>query len=108
MELALSRTAAGALVIEVQDDGPGVDPAVRPRVLEFGVTTKAAEDGPRGVGLALVARSAARLGGTRRGGRRGRPARRRAAAGRAADGSRGAGPRRRRRLRLDRARGVRA
>ncbi|WP_244961540.1 sensor histidine kinase [Clavibacter zhangzhiyongii] len=64
VELALSRTAAGALVIEVQDDGPGVDPVVRPRVLEYGVTTKAAEDGPRGVGLALVARSAARLGGT--------------------------------------------
>jgi two-component system CitB family sensor kinase len=63
VELSLCRTADGALVIEVADDGPGVDPAVRPRVLEFGVTTKTGDDGPRGVGLALVARSAARLGG---------------------------------------------
>ncbi len=63
VELSLSRTDAGALVVEVADDGPGVDPAVRPRVLEFGVTTKAGDAGPRGVGLALVARSAARLGG---------------------------------------------
>ncbi|OUE09399.1 Globin-coupled histidine kinase [Clavibacter michiganensis] len=45
------------------DDGPGVDPAMRARVLDFGVTTKTGGDGPRGVGLALVARSAARLGG---------------------------------------------
>ncbi|WP_258071766.1 sensor histidine kinase [Clavibacter michiganensis] len=63
VELSLSRTAAGALVIEVADDGPGVDPGIRARVLEFGVTTKTGGDGPRGVGLALVARSAARLGG---------------------------------------------
>jgi sensor histidine kinase regulating citrate/malate metabolism len=63
VELSLSRTESGGLVVEVADDGPGVDPAVRPRVLEFGVTTKAGDAGPRGVGLALVARSAARLGG---------------------------------------------
>lgn len=63
VELSLSRTDAGGLVVEVADDGPGVDPAVRQRVLEFGVTTKAGDAGPRGVGLALVARSAARLGG---------------------------------------------
>ncbi|WP_259338773.1 ATP-binding protein, partial [Clavibacter phaseoli] len=48
VELSLSRTDAGGLVVEVADDGPGVDPAVRPRVLEFGVTTKAGDAGPRG------------------------------------------------------------
>jgi two-component system CitB family sensor kinase len=64
VELALSRTEDGDLVIEVADDGPGVDPALGASVLEFGVTTKAGAGAARGVGLALVARSAARLGGT--------------------------------------------
>ncbi|MDA3805848.1 sensor histidine kinase [Clavibacter sp. CT19] len=64
VELSLARTDDGALLVEVADDGPGVDPAVRPRVLEFGVTTKPDAGAPRGVGLALVARTAERLGGT--------------------------------------------
>ncbi|MFT7766008.1 ATP-binding protein [Clavibacter tessellarius] len=63
VELAIARADDGALVVEVTDDGPGVDPAVRPRVLEFGVSTKPDAGAPRGVGLALVARTAERLGG---------------------------------------------
>ena len=63
VELAIARAADGALVIEVADDGPGIDPDVRPRVLEFGVTTKPDAGAPRGVGLALVARAVERLGG---------------------------------------------
>lgn len=55
------------LVVDVLDDGPGIDPAVLPRVFErFASTTRLDGDGTRryGLGLALVSEIAARHGGT--------------------------------------------
>ncbi|WRL62084.1 ATP-binding protein [Blastococcus brunescens] len=56
----------GTVLVRVDDDGPGVAPADRARVFDVGVTTKGRPDGNhgRGIGLALVARIAARRGGT--------------------------------------------
>ncbi|WP_206330590.1 sensor histidine kinase [Modestobacter sp. KNN46-3] len=56
----------GGLVVRVDDDGPGVAEADRTRVFDVGVTTKrpADADHGRGIGLALVARIAARRGGS--------------------------------------------
>ncbi len=50
-----------AIWLEVEDTGPGVDPAIRPRLFEPLVTTK-----PKGIGLglALVKRIVERHGGT--------------------------------------------
>ncbi|ROP44603.1 two-component system CitB family sensor kinase [Pseudokineococcus lusitanus] len=69
----LAEDADGVLV-QVDDDGPGVPPAERERVFEVGVSTKAgpsAVDAPgdhhgRGIGLALVRRVAHRRGGEAR------------------------------------------
>lgn len=56
----------GTVVVQVDDDGPGVAAADRARVFQVGVTTKGRPDGShgRGIGLALVARIAARRGGS--------------------------------------------
>ncbi len=54
------RAAPGAVELEVEDTGPGVDPATRPRLFEPLITTK--ERGI-GLGLALVKRIADRHGG---------------------------------------------
>ncbi|MCZ2818403.1 ATP-binding protein [Modestobacter sp. VKM Ac-2984] len=56
----------GGLVVRVDDDGPGVAEEDRARVFDVGVTTKRATDADhgRGIGLALVARIAARRGGS--------------------------------------------
>jgi sensor histidine kinase regulating citrate/malate metabolism len=48
------------LLIEVKDNGPGIDPSVRDRLFEAGATTKGAG---RGLGLAIVARLVATAGG---------------------------------------------
>jgi signal transduction histidine kinase len=52
-----SRRASttGDLVFDVTDDGQGIDPSVRDRVVEPFVTTRADGSGPgRGLGLAVV------------------------------------------------------
>ena len=58
---AVAPGAAAAVVLAVEDDGPGVDEAVRRRLFEPLVTTKARGIG---LGLALVKRVAERHGGS--------------------------------------------
>lgn len=63
------RLAAGELVLEVADSGPGVGPALIDQAFTRGWTTKpvtAAQDRPqgRGLGLSLVDGTVRRLGGT--------------------------------------------
>jgi sensor histidine kinase regulating citrate/malate metabolism len=56
---------AGEIVLEVRDDGPGIPPEAMARVFEAGWSTKpGTATGRRGLGLALVMTTAARLGGT--------------------------------------------
>ncbi|GAB7189940.1 sensor histidine kinase [Kineococcus sp. NUM-3379] len=66
--VALLRAATtqepGSLLVRVDDDGPGVSPQRRTEVFQVGVTTKSGRgQHGHGIGLALVARVAARRGG---------------------------------------------
>ncbi|QTX03776.1 ATP-binding protein [Agromyces archimandritae] len=61
IEIDLEQTP-DAVVIRVDDDGPGVAAADRDRVFDQGYSTKPG-DRPRGYGLTLVARVASRRGG---------------------------------------------
>ncbi len=54
------RSENGAVAVDVEDTGPGVDPATRPRLFEPLITTK---DRGNGLGLALCKRIAERHGG---------------------------------------------
>lgn len=55
----------GSIVIEVSDSGPGLPPLAVDRVFRRGFSTKQeGSAGRRGIGLALVAQSVERLGGT--------------------------------------------
>jgi sensor histidine kinase regulating citrate/malate metabolism len=49
--------------VTVRDSGPGVAPELAEEVFEHGFTTKAADDGQRGIGLALIRVVCARRGG---------------------------------------------
>jgi two-component system CitB family sensor kinase len=58
------RAEAEAIVVRVEDSGPGVDPANLDRVFEEGFTTKEPGSQPmRGLGLALVQQVVQRRGG---------------------------------------------
>jgi two-component system CitB family sensor kinase len=58
------RAEAEAIVVRVEDSGPGVDPANLDRVFEEGFTTKEPGSQPmRGLGLALVRQVVQRRGG---------------------------------------------
>lgn len=58
------RTDANDVVIEVQDDGPGIPEADRNRIFEPFVRLDQSDPGGAGLGLALVQRIADRHGGT--------------------------------------------
>jgi two-component system CitB family sensor kinase len=53
----------GQVRVVVRDSGPGVAPELAEEVFEHGFTTKAAADGRRGIGLALIRMVCARRGG---------------------------------------------
>ncbi|MCU1554517.1 MAG: sensor histidine kinase [Arthrobacter sp.] len=57
-------TAGSALVIAVEDSGPGIDPDAVEDVFRHGVSTKTPGPFGRGLGLALVRQAVQRLGGT--------------------------------------------
>ena len=69
VDLSVSSTR-NAVVIEVADSGPGVDPDAADDVLRHGYSTKTPGTYGRGLGLALVRQAVARLGGTLAIGRR--------------------------------------
>ena len=53
-----------AVLVEVRDSGPGVAPEIAEEVFKNGFTTKAAEQGQRGLGLALTRQTCLRRGGS--------------------------------------------
>jgi two-component system, CitB family, sensor kinase len=53
----------GHVRVVVRDSGPGVAPELAEEVFEHGFTTKAAADGQRGIGLALIRMVCTRRGG---------------------------------------------
>jgi two-component system, CitB family, sensor kinase len=53
----------GSVRVMVRDSGPGVAPELAEEVFEHGFTTKAAANGQRGIGLALIRMVCARRGG---------------------------------------------
>ena len=64
--VVLIHCVEGELVVRVADSGPGLDPEVAERAFDRGWSTKARGDRlhGRGLGLALVAQTVARLGGS--------------------------------------------
>ncbi len=60
-----ARTVGDCVELVVADSGPGIPDEMRERVLERGFSTKPSDGaGGRGLGLALVRQTVARLGGT--------------------------------------------
>lgn len=57
------RQSGSTLELIVSDSGPGVDATIANEVFEHGFTTKAAQDGERGIGLALTRLICHRWGG---------------------------------------------
>jgi sensor histidine kinase regulating citrate/malate metabolism len=60
----LVREENGAVVVEVRDSGPGIAPELVEEVFTSGFTTKAAQGGYRGFGLALTRTLCVRRGGS--------------------------------------------
>ncbi|WP_240506482.1 ATP-binding protein [Thermoactinospora rubra] len=57
------RAEEDGLRVRVRDTGPGVTPDLAEEVFREGYTTKAAQSGPRGLGLALTRQACLRRGG---------------------------------------------
>ncbi len=57
------RQDASSVEIVVRDSGPGVAPELAQEVFQHGFTTKAAQEGERGIGLALTRLVCERHGG---------------------------------------------
>ena len=57
------RQSGSTVELIVSDSGPGVDATIANEVFEHGFTTKAAQDGERGIGLALTRLICHRWGG---------------------------------------------
>ncbi|WP_245691105.1 ATP-binding protein [Sinosporangium album] len=57
------RTDGDGLHVRVRDSGPGITPDLVEEVFREGFTTKAANSGPRGLGLALTRQTCLRRGG---------------------------------------------
>ncbi len=57
------RQSGSTVELSVSDSGPGVDATIATEVFEHGFTTKAAQDGERGIGLALSRLICHRRGG---------------------------------------------
>ncbi|WP_206792600.1 sensor histidine kinase [Amycolatopsis sp. MtRt-6] len=58
------RQRESEVVVVVRDSGPGVAPEIAEEVFRHGFTTKAAEHGQRGLGLALTRQTCLRRGGS--------------------------------------------
>jgi len=58
------RQQDGEVLVVVRDSGPGVAPEIAEEVFQHGFTTKAAEQGQRGLGLALTRQTCLRRGGS--------------------------------------------
>jgi sensor histidine kinase regulating citrate/malate metabolism len=63
IEVDLAHTDDEVRVV-VRDSGPGVAPEIAQEVFRHGFTTKAAEQGPRGLGLALTRQTCLRRRGS--------------------------------------------
>lgn len=57
------RQSGSTVELTVSDSGPGVDATIATEVFEHGFTTKAAQQGERGIGLALTRLICHRRGG---------------------------------------------
>jgi sensor histidine kinase regulating citrate/malate metabolism len=62
VEVELRQDAASVEIV-VRDSGPGVAPELAQEVFTHGFTTKAAQGGERGIGLALIRLVCHRRGG---------------------------------------------
>jgi HD-like signal output (HDOD) protein/signal transduction histidine kinase len=57
-----TRATESAVVIDIEDSGPGIDPAIQPTLFQAGVSTKSGRHG--GLGLAITDKLARQMGGT--------------------------------------------
>lgn len=66
IELLVSEEADASVLIEIHDDGPGIDPALYETLWDLGSTSKGidGDHAARGIGLALVHRVVSRRRGT--------------------------------------------